>query len=244
MIDMHCHLDLYKDPQEVVLKCKEQNFYILSVTTTPKSWHGTQALAKDCERIRTSLGLHPQLAHERYREVDLFDELISQAKYVGEIGLDGSKEYAQYKDVQMRVFNHILNTVKKSGGRIMSIHSRGAVDLVLDCLANHQDAGIPILHWFTGTKTQLKRAISMGCWFSVGPAMLGTEKGKSLVMEMPNDKVLTETDGPFAKLNRKSIMPWDVQEATFQLSEVWQLRPEQTDVVLIANLKKLLRHNM
>lgn len=244
MIDMHCHLDLYKDPQKVVLKCKEQNFYILSVTTTPKSWHGTQALANDCERIRTSLGLHPQLAHERYREVDLFDELISQAKYVGEIGLDGSEEYAQYKDVQTRVFNHILNTVKKSGGRIMSIHSRGAVDLVLDCLANHQDAGIPILHWFTGTKTQLKRAISMGCWFSVGPAMLGTERGKSLVKEMPNDKVLTETDGPFAKLNRKSIMPWDVQEATFQLSEVWQLRPEQTDVVLIANLKKLLGHNM
>jgi TatD DNase family protein len=244
MIDMHCHLDLYKDPQKVVLKCKEQNFYILSVTTTPKSWYGTQALAKDCERIRTSLGLHPQLAHERYREVDLFDELISQAKYVGEIGLDGSKEYAQYKDVQTRVFNHILNTVKKSGGRIMSIHSRGAVDLVLDCLASHQDAGIPILHWFTGTKAQLKRAISMGCWFSVGPAMLGTEKGKSLVKEIPNDKVLTETDGPFAKLNRKSIMPWDVQEATFQLSEVWQLRPEQTDVVLIANLKKLLRHNM
>jgi TatD DNase family protein len=244
MIDMHCHLDLYKDPQKIVLQCKEQNFYILSVTTTPKSWYGTQALAKDCERIRTALGLHPQLAHERYREVDLFDELISQAKYVGEIGLDGSKEYAQYKDVQTIVFNHILSTVEKSGGRIMSIHSRGAVDLVLDCLANHQDAGTPILHWFTGTKTQLKRAISMGCWFSVGPAMLRTEKGKSLVKGMPKDRVLTETDGPFAKLNRKSIMPWDVKEATFQLSEVWQIRPEQTDVVLISNFKKLLSKNM
>jgi TatD DNase family protein len=244
MIDMHCHLDLYKDPQKVILQCKEQNFYILSVTTTPKAWHGTKALAQDCERIRTSLGLHPQLAHERYHEVDIFDELISQAKYVGEIGLDGSKEYTQYQDVQTRVFNHILSTVEKSGGRIMSIHSRGAVDLVLDCLANYQDAGIPILHWFTGTKTQLKRAISMGCWFSVGPAMLATEKGKSLVKEMPNNRVLTETDGPFAKLNRKSIMPWDVQEATFQLSEVWQLKPEQTNVVLISNLKNLLRKNM
>jgi TatD DNase family protein len=117
-------------------------------------------------------------------------------------------------------------------------------NLVLDCLANHQDAGTPILHWFTGTKTQLKRAISMGCWFSVGPAMLRTEKGKSLVKGMPKDRVLTETDGPFAKLNRKSIMPWDVKEATFQLSEVWQIRPEQTDVVLISNFKKLLSKNM
>lgn len=240
MIDMHCHLDLYKDPQKVVLQCKEQDFYILSVTTTPKAWDGTKALAQDCERIRTSLGLHPQLAHQRYHEVDLFDELILQAKYVGEIGLDGSKEYAQYKDIQTKVFNHILNTVEKSGGRIMSIHSRGAVDLVLDCLANHQGAGIPILHWFTGTKNQLKRAISMGCWFSVGPAMLVTEKGKSLVKEIPKNRILTETDGPFARLNRKSLMPWDVQEAIIQLSEIWNTGLDCTDNYLASNLKTML----
>jgi TatD DNase family protein len=243
MIDMHCHLDLYADPQKVVQECKKQDIYILSVTTTPKAWFGTKAIVDGCERIRTSLGLHPQLAHERYREIDLFDELISQAKYIGEIGLDGSKSYAQYKDIQIRVFEHILDTTKKSGGRIMSIHSLSAVDSVLDCLAHYQDAGIPILHWFTGTQTQLKRAISMGCWFSVGPAMLATKKGKLLVSEIPKDRVLTETDGPFARLNQKNLMPWDVKKATSQLSELWQLSSEKTNYVLISNLKNILKNN-
>jgi TatD DNase family protein len=241
MIDMHCHLDLYPDPQKVAQQCRKENIYVLSVTTTPKAWRGTKAIAEGCDRIRTSLGLHPQLAHERYHEVDLFDELVFQVKYIGEIGLDGSKGYAHYKDIQTRVFKHILGTTKKAGGRIMSVHSRSAVDSVLDCLAQYQDAGIPILHWFTGTQTQLKRAISIGCWFSVSPAMLATKKGKSLIKEIPKERILTETDGPFTSLNRKTLMPWDVQKAIPQLSEFWQLSSEQTNFVLLSNLRAILK---
>ena len=65
MMDMHCHLDLYTNPQYVAKRCKDENIYVLSVTTTPKAWYGTSSLAKECPRIRTALGLHPQLAHER-----------------------------------------------------------------------------------------------------------------------------------------------------------------------------------
>jgi TatD DNase family protein len=240
MIDMHCHLDLYPNPKTVVQQCDQQNIYVLSVTTTPKAWQGTKALAEGCKRIRTSLGLHPQLAHERHQEVDLFDELVSEAKYIGEIGLDGSKGYAQYTDIQLYVLKHILASTKKAGGRIMSIHSRAAVDSFLDCFVQYQDAGIPILHWFTGTQTQLKRAISLGCWFSVGPAMLATKKGKSLVKEIPKERILTETDGPFASLNQKILMPWDVEKTIPVLSELWQISSEETKFTLTSNLQSIL----
>lgn len=36
----------------------------------------------------------------------------------------------------------------------------------------------------------------MGCWFSVGPAMLAGERGKVLALKMPRDRILTKTDGP------------------------------------------------
>ena len=55
MMDMHCHLDLYTNPQYVAKRCKDENIYVLSVTTTPKAWYGTSSLAKDCPRIRTAL---------------------------------------------------------------------------------------------------------------------------------------------------------------------------------------------
>jgi TatD DNase family protein len=65
MIDFHCHLDLYPNPQRLVEDCRKHGTYILSVTTTPSAWKGTNALANEATRIKTALGLHPQLAHQR-----------------------------------------------------------------------------------------------------------------------------------------------------------------------------------
>ena len=51
MIDLHCHIDLYANPYEVVRRCREDNIYVLSVTTTPKAWEGTSALARDWKPV-------------------------------------------------------------------------------------------------------------------------------------------------------------------------------------------------
>lgn len=211
-IDMHCHLDLYPDPFEVARECVERGSYVLSVTNTPKAWHGTIRLEKKGGRIRTGLGLHPQLAHQRFNELDLFDALLLDADYVGEIGLDGGKGFKEHWNIQVKVFRHILDSVERSGGRIMTIHSRASAAAVLDELK--RCAGIPILHWFTGTPRQLKDAIGMGCWFSVGPAMLVTKRGRELVSMIPIDRILTETDGPFGKYNGKALLPWDAEITT------------------------------
>ena len=221
MMDMHCHIDLYPNPEEIISECVKNNLYVLSVTTTPRAWKGTHALTKGAPRFQTALGLHPQLAHEREHELPLFDSLISETKYIGEIGLDGSKEYRTYLDSQLRVFRHILKQCQKRKGKIMSIHSRGAVSLVLDELENHSDAGISILHWFTGTKKELVRALDLGCLFSVGPAMTVSQRGQKIIDCIPRDKILLETDGPFALLNNKSLRPIDSCLVIDYLSESW-----------------------
>src|SRR4051794_11064746 len=96
MIDFHCHLDLYPDPHAVARACVERGLYVLSVTTTPSAWIGTEALAGGAARIRTALGLHPQLAHQRKGELVQFEHRISETRYVGEIGLDGAPEFKQH----------------------------------------------------------------------------------------------------------------------------------------------------
>jgi TatD DNase family protein len=84
----------------------------------------------------------------------------------------------------------------------------------------------------------------MGCWFSVNPTMLSTKKGASLVAEIPRERILTETDGPFTKLDRQILMPWDVKKAQLQLSYLWDISPEQTDFVLFSNLKSLVGNSV
>ena len=213
--------------------------YVLSVTTTPRAWVRTAQLAKGHKRIRTALGLHPQLAHERYGELSLFEELLPRVRYVGEIGLDGGPEYAAYADVQRRVFNTTLELSANSGGRILSIHSRRAVDEILDQLALHPDVGVPILHWFSGSARQLRRANERGCWFSVGPAMLRGEKGRALAAAMPSDRVLTETDGPFATIAKKRLRPVDAWLAAEQLATIWNVPLEEAQARLLRNLANL-----
>lgn len=234
---MHCHLDLYPEPFKVAEECNRRGTYVLSVTTTPKAWEGTCRLSEGSPRIRTALGLHPQIAHQRYQELGLFDALLSEAKYVGEIGLDGGSGFKDHWDVQLKAFRHILNAVNHAGGRIMSIHSRASATAVLDELKGID--GIPVLHWFTGTKNQLNRAIDMGCWFSVGPAMLNTKKGVELVSIIPRDRILTETDGPFAKHRGNMLMPWESDIAVNILSEIWNQSIEQTLADLRDNFRSV-----
>lgn len=240
MIDFHAHLDLYPDPQEIARECKIKDIYVLSVTTTPSAWVGTSALAIPGSRINTALGLHPQVAHQRKGELEAFDRYLPDTRYIGEIGLDGTPEFKNYWADQLEVFSHILKACSCAGGRIISAHSRRATSAVLDYLEKFPDAGLTVLHWFTGSKRDLERALSLGCWFSIGPAMLVSERSREMVKHIPTERVLTETDGPFAQVEKRSALPWDAQKATIQLARLWEVENKDAELILENNLQKII----
>ncbi len=240
MIDFHCHLDLYPQPKDVVLECKKREMFVLSVTTTPSAWQGTSALAENANQIRTALGLHPQLAAQRKHELSLFDQFLPDTKYVGEVGLDGGYEFKASWADQLSVFTHVLERCAHRGGRIISIHSRRATTPVLDRLEREPSCGIPVLHWYSGTYKELDRAIMLGCWFSVGPAMLLSKKGSEIAARLPRDRVLTETDGPFAQVRGQALKPWDVSLAVDRLSDMWGTTVASTVDRLFSNLRILV----
>jgi TatD DNase family protein len=239
VIDFHCHLDLYPDPHRIARECAERGLHVLSVTTTPSAWNGTAALSTAAPTIRTALGLHPQLAHERKNELAMFEHLLPQNQYVGEVGLDGSPEFKHHWPDQILVFTRILNACSAAGGRILSVHSRRAATTVLDMLKQRPGIGTPILHWFSGTPRELSRAIALGCWFSVGPAMLAGEKGRALAARIPRDRLLTETDGPFAQIEGRSALPWEVDQAAAGLGALWNESASAVNQQLQANLQRL-----
>ena len=85
----------------------------------------------------------------------------------------------------------------------------------------------------------LERAIAMKCWFSVGPAMLRGDRGKMLVARMPRERILTESDGPFAQVDRRSVLPWEVDRAVAVLADLWGNNVSQAQQILNDNLRRL-----
>lgn len=239
MIDFHCHVDLYPDPHWIVRECTERRIYVLSVTNTPSTWAVTSALAKGAPRIRTAIGLHPQVVKERHREVELLTRHLPECRYVGEIGLDGSPEAMESMSLQEEVFSLILSECARLGGRVMSIHSRRASKRVLEHLAQCPSAGTPILHWFSGSKSEVAEAAGLGCWFSVGPAMILGERGRALVAEMPRDRILPESDGPFAMIEGRSANPWDAARVASTLAAAWETDVSSVWDVLRGNLARI-----
>lgn len=211
--------------------------YVLSVTTTPKAWRNTSRLAKGRPRICTALGLHPQVAHERRGELPLFEALLSETNYVGEVGLDGGGEFKMHASVQRHIFETILAMSARAGGRILSIHSRSAVEPLLECLAKRPDAGTPVLHWFTGSAAQMRRAADQGCWFSVGLPMTRSERGRAMLAALPRDRVLTETDGPFVRSGGRPMAPGDVPQVVTGLADVWGIPVDEVHDQLQSNLQ-------
>ncbi|WP_439483760.1 Qat anti-phage system TatD family nuclease QatD [Cyclobacterium plantarum] len=244
MIDLHCHLDLYKEPKKIIDECKRRNLYVLSVTTTPSAWVKTNQLADGYSKIRTALGLHPQLAKERISELNIFDEIFDLTGYIGEIGLDGSKENLPFWDTQVSVFHHILKKCAESTQKkVLSIHSRNASREVLDSIGKFSDVGNIIMHWFSGDMKSLDVATSHGVWFSINPAMLSSKKGSAIISQIPRNKILLESDGPFSTLNGSPLYPWDAENAIYGISKIWGWLPEQVKKQVMLNFKDVVTSN-
>lgn len=240
MIDFHCHLDLFPSPAKVAHEIEKAGAYVLSVTNTPKAFPKTAQIAKGKKRIRTALGLHPQLAHERHSEIGMFVRLLGETEYVGEIGLDGGDDFAQHLDVQKDVFDRILRACSNVGGRVMSIHSRHASGDVLEILSRHPASGIPVLHWFSGPVAHAERAAELGTWFSIGLPMVRSRRATSLLAKLPRDRVLTETDAPFASTTGEHYPITELTDTVSALARLWNCDARNVQRQLNENLRTLV----
>lgn len=240
MIDLHTHLDLYPNALDILDRVNKENLFTLAVTTSPRAWLATSQVFKDYVNIKVALGLHPEVADQKFDELDLLLSLIHKVNYIGEIGIDGSSRFLKTFDKQVLIFDSTLRECEKAGGKIISIHSRGAASKVLSIIKKYPSCGIPILHWFSGSITELEEAIKLKCYFSVNSVMLNSKKGRSIVSKIPLELLLPESDGPFTTLRNKPIMPWETIDICSSLKNKYKLEINDLKVIFFENLNKIL----
>ncbi|GAD58535.1 TatD family hydrolase [Brevundimonas sp. BAL450] len=242
LIDFHCHLDLYPDQAKMIAECERQGVVTLAVTTTPKAWSRNVELAEGSRNVRVALGLHPQVIAERKSEIAMWERLLPEAKYVGEVGLDaGPRFYKSFED-QTAVFDRVLSACAEAGGKILTIHSVRAVGQVLGHLERRlpPDRGRAVMHWFTGSKSEARRAVDQGCYFSINSQMLIQERHRELVASLPLNRLLTETDGPFTQTAGRPSKPSDVADLISPLASLRGVTAESLRQTLLNNLRLLV----
>ncbi len=207
--DFHCHVDLHSNPPTLIKECEEHQIAVLAVTTTPKAWVQNRKWTDKSRHVYSAVGLHPELVGERYKEVALLEECMDQTPFVGEIGLDGSVRNSMSWERQMDVFSRVLKRADNLGHRVLSIHSRRAANQVVDMIAQYtsEKRVLSILHWYSGQKNTAKKALELGCYFSVNLRMLASETGHRLVNILPKEKLLIETDAPFTSVDDRKYDP-------------------------------------
>ncbi|CAG1020811.1 putative metal-dependent hydrolase YjjV [Methylococcales bacterium] len=245
LVDFHCHLDLYPDFAAIIAECERLGIYTLAVTTTPKAWPRNHELAEKTQHVYAALGLHPQLVAERGDELSLWEEYLPETRYIGEVGLDASPRFYKSLDQQKRIFEYVLRSCEKAGGKILTVHSVRAATPVLDMIETYLPLarGQVVMHWFTGSQSEARRAVKMGCYFSINHEMLKKERSCELVAALPIDRLLTETDGPFTRFQSCPAQPKNIAHTVTELARIRGVEDSEIVASIRTNLHRLLSIN-
>ena len=240
-VDFHTHLDLYPDLPAAIATCDQRRTATLTVTTTPKAFARNRELADGSEFVQAGLGLHPQLVAERFDEVDLFEKLLPRSRYVGEVGIDAGPRHYQSFELQKAIFKRILRLCADEGEKVLSVHSVRATKTVLDLLEKHLPShrGTVVLHWFSGNIGEARRGVAAGYFFSVNERMLASQNGRRILREIPDDRLLTETDGPFVERDGKPIPAGDVLRTVEEIAVMKGCKVSDIQSLIVQNLRKL-----
>jgi TatD DNase family protein len=233
MIDTHCHIDMYPDPNYVLGQCESKDIIAISMTNLPSHFIVGRKYFLNKKHSRIALGLHP-LSYDKFQiEFPSFLNSIDQTSYIGEIGLDFSREATVNKKDQLEYFNQIIAAVSNQN-KILSIHSRRAEKEVLEVLQSHKIKHA-IFHWYSGPISMLDKIIAEGYSFSINYSMINSLNGEKIIDAIPRNLLLTESDGPYTKIKNQICYPWDVKYTYEYLSKKWNIAIEDVAKIVKKN---------
>lgn len=196
--DMHCHLDFARDPRSFAHAAAQDGAHVFANTVTPAGFRQARELLAGFNNIHLGIGLHPWYIADADAQVEQLLSSLDSTNFVGEIGLDFSKKKIETAETQQAVLRTILEVCGKQGGKLISLHAIKSADAVLDMLeaSGSLTSCSCIFHWFSGSNDELHRAIKSGCYFSVGPFMANSRRGREYIKVIPAKQLLLETDYP------------------------------------------------
>ncbi|WP_419698123.1 TatD family hydrolase [Mucilaginibacter sp. NFX135] len=235
--DTHAHIDLMADPDSTVLEIENRKIYTIAVTNLPVLYR--QLNSKVSSRfIRPALGFHPELLAKFAKDIPQMWDSLEQAKYIGEVGID-LKVAKDSQALQVNFFEELVQRCHQLGGKILTIHSRGAAQHVVNIIG-HDFNGKFILHWYSGGLETLDQAVTNGAYISVNYAMTCSASGRRIIQFVPKTRLLLESDAPFVNVKGKCYDTLSVALIVEQIASIKRLSVQEISIQLHENFKRLI----
>ena len=207
IIDSHCHLNY--EPMSLSLKetieraNRDGVKYLLTISTEDKSYDKILNIISQNKCVYGSYGIHPHEAknHRLIKSEDIIKKTRLNKKIIGigESGLDFYYNHSDKKD-QIKCFEEHIIAAQKTQIPLI-IHTRNAESETFEILKNNlkRKNFKFLIHCFTGSKEFAFKLLDLGAYISAS-GVVTFKKSRDLAnifKEMPNDKILVETDSPY-----------------------------------------------
>lgn len=232
MIDVHCHFDLTNNPEKYISDNEKKQIVTIGMTNLPSHFQMGVYHMKKYRYIRLALGLHPLKAKDHESEYLKFKQYIDATSYIGEVGLDFSREGIRNKEIQIKSLNLVLDLVKNKK-KIISLHSRKAEKETFEMLIDKKIDNA-IFHWYSGSISVLRNITKQGYYFSINSAIIKSINGRKIISEIPKELILTETDDPFIENSNINLV-------IKYLSGLWKMPVNEVEYLIDSNFRALLK---
>ena len=238
LFDTHFHLDLFDSQEEILREIEVNQIYTIAVTNLPVLFTKLKDNLSS-KFIRPALGFHPELLSQYNHHIPQMWKLLNETRYIGEVGLD-FKTGKDFKELQISFFTELIERCNTFGDKILTIHSRQSASEIVSIIGA-DFKGKVILHWYSDSKTTLKKAIDNGYYFSINYSMVNSNTSKELIKLIPLERLLLETDAPFVKFSNKSFSMLGIKDIVKELAFILNLNQLDMRTILWTNFKILIK---
>ena len=207
IIDSHCHLTYEPMSSSLDETIKRANTdgvkFLLTISTENKSFRNIIDIINKYQCVYGTYGIHPHEAkkHTNIKSKNIIENLKVDKKIIGigETGLDFYYNHSEKNDQILLFQEHIKASFDTKLPLI--VHTRSAEKETIEILkkAVEKDNIKILIHCFTGTKEFAFKLLDIGAFISAS-GVVTFKKSKELAStfkEIPNDRILVETDSPY-----------------------------------------------
>ncbi len=203
-IGLNLSSERYDADREAVLQrglVADVSHFILTGTSLEES-RKVVAMAATLPGCRATVGIHPHDASH------LDDTVLAGLRHllrepgvvaVGETGLDFNRNYSP-PAAQEKAFVAQMGLAAETGLPLF-LHERDASARMIELLKTHRDDwNSGVLHCFTGSREALHAYLDLGLMIGITGWVCDERRGQelqALVKEIPANRLLLETDGPW-----------------------------------------------